>query len=344
MIFGAAWPAFASETTSSVAPAAAARQTVIHEVRTVHGEVFRGELIQADDTRIVLRSRAAGELTFPTAEVICTPPPLTNPAPPPPAWVAAAPADQVNTPTVAPAPVAAPTPSAAPATKPVAVAPAVEKGHWKNSAELGYSFQTSTVSKRDVYVRAETAYQASDRYRYNGMVKYIYGEQEGVKNSDRLEGLVAMRHDLAKRWLFRGDIAYRNDHLRALDLETTGLVGMQYVLFRHPRFRLTLGPGAGFRYRETDAAPLEGMRFNLDFVEELSWTITDRISLKQGASILYDTAQTDAYRLKNHSVLSARLTDRVRANLRYEYEFDRARPVGPSRVDQRLFTTIGVDF
>ena len=42
--------------------------------------------------------------------------------------------------------------------------------------------------------------------------------------------------------------------------------------------------------------------------------------------------------------LSARLTDRVRANLRYEYEFDRARPAGPSRVDQRLFTTLGVDF
>ena len=33
-----------------------------------------------------------------------------------------------------------------------------------------------------------------------------------------------------------------------------------------------------------------------------------------------------------------------RANLRYEYEFDRARPLGPSRVDQRLFTTLGVEF
>ena len=303
---------------------------LVHEVRTVDGEVFRGELIHADATRLVIRSKAAGELTFATAEVICTPPPLTEAVPPPPAWVAATP------PPVAPEPTPVP-----PAGPPATAAPA---GKWRRSAEAGYAFQESTVSKRDAYLRAEASYEASDRYRYNGLVKYIYGEQEGQKSSDRLEALAAMRHDLAKRWVFRGDLGYRNDHLRDLDLETTGLLGVQYLLFRHPRFRLSLGPGAGFRYRETDAGMLEGTRFNVDFVEDLSWTITERISLTQGASFLYDTAQSDAYRVRNNAALSARLTERVRANLRYEYEFDRARPVGPSRVDQRLFTTLGVEF
>lgn len=303
---------------------------LVHEVRTVDGEVFRGELIHADATRLVIRSKAAGELTFATGEVVCTPPPLTEAVPPPPAWVAATP------PPVAPEPT--PVPPAAP---PATAAPA---GKWRRSAEAGYAFQESTVSKRDAYLRAEASYEASDRYRYNGLVKYIYGEQEGQKSSDRLEALAAMRHDLAKRWVFRGDLGYRNDHLRDLDLETTGLLGVQYLLFRHPRFRLSLGPGAGFRYRETDAGMLEGTRFNVDFVEDLSWTITERISLTQGASFLYDTAQSDAYRVRNNAALSARLTERVRANLRYEYEFDRARPVGPSRVDQRLFTTLGVEF
>jgi putative salt-induced outer membrane protein YdiY len=300
----------------------------IHEIRTVDGEVFRGELVHADATRLVLRSKAAGELTFATAEVVCTPPPLTEAVPPPPAWVAATP------PPVAPEPT--PVPVVPPAAAP--------EGKWRRSAEAGYSFQESTVSKRDVYLRAEATYEASDRFRYNGLVKYIYGEQEDQKSSDRLEALAALRHDLAKRWVFRGDLGYRNDHLRDLDLETTGLVGVQYLLFRHPRFRLSLGPGTGFRYRETDLGLLQGTRFNVDFVEDLSWAITERISLTQGASFLYDTAQSDAYRVRNNAALGARLTERVRANLRYEYEFDRARPVGPSRVDQRLFTTLGVEF
>ena len=303
---------------------------LIHEIRTVDGEVFRGELVRADGAKLVLRSKAAGELTFAAAEVVCTPPPLVDAAPPPPAWVSATP------PPVAPEPT--PVPPAAP---PAAAAPA---GKWRRSAEAGYSFQESTVSKRDVYLRAEATYEASDRYRYNALVKYIYGEQEDEKNSDRLEALAAMRHDLARRWVFRGDLGYRNDHLRDLDLETTGLLGVQYLLFQHKRFRLSLGPGAGFRYRETDAGLLEGTRFNVDFVEDLSWTITERISLTQGASFLYDTAQSDAYRVRNNAALGARLTERLRANLRYEYEFDRARPVGPSRVDQRLFTTLGVEF
>ncbi len=303
---------------------------VIHEIRTADGEVFRGELVQADATRLVLRSKAAGELSFATADVICTPPPLLDAAVAPPAWVAATP------PPVAPEPT--PVPPVAP---PVAAAPA---GKWRRSAEAGYSFQESTVSKRDVYLRAEATYEASDRYRYNGLVKYIYGEQEGEKNSDRLEANAALRHDLAKRWVFRGDLGYRNDHLRDLDLETTGFLGVQYLLFRHPRFRISLGPGAGFRYRETDAGLLEGTRFNLDFVEDLTWTMTERISLTQGASFLYDTAEPEAYRVRNNVALGARLTDHLRANLRYEYEFDRARPVGPSRVDQRLFTTLGVEF
>lgn len=303
---------------------------LIHEIRTVDGEVFRGELLHADATRLVLRSKVAGELTFATSEVVCTPPPLVDAAATPPAWVAATP------PPVAPEPT--PVPPVAP---PAAAAPA---GKWRRSAEAGYSFQESTVSKRDVYLRAEATYEASDRYRYNGLVKYIYGEQEDQKSSDRLEALAALRHDLAKRWVFRGDLGYRNDHLRELDLETTGLLGVQYLLFQRPRFRLSLGPGAGFRYRETDAALLEGTRFNVDFVEDLSWTITERISLTQGASFLYDTAAPEAYRVRNNAALGARLTDRLRANLRYEYEFDRARPVGPSRVDQRLFTTLGIEF
>ena len=304
-------------------------EKIVHEIRTADGEVFRGELIKADANRLVLRSKAAGELTFVTADVLCTPPPLIDALPPAPAWAAATP------PPIAPEPTPLP---------PAVEAPAAPPGAWSRSLEAGYAFQSSTVSKRDVYLRAEAAYQAPDRYRYHGLVKYIYGEQAGEKNSDRLEANGAVRHDLAKRWVFRGDLGYRNDHLRDLDLETSGFLGVQYLLVNHPRFRLSLGPGAGFRYRETDAGMLEGARFNTDFVEEATWTLTDRISLTQGAAYLYDTAEPEAFRLRNNAALSARLTDHVRGNLRYEYELDHARPAGASRADQRIFTTVGVDF
>ncbi len=64
------------------APASAASPP--HEIRTAAGEVFRGELIHADATRLVLRSLAAGEITFATAEVVCLPPPFVEAPPPPP--------------------------------------------------------------------------------------------------------------------------------------------------------------------------------------------------------------------------------------------------------------------
>jgi putative salt-induced outer membrane protein YdiY len=326
----------------------------IHEIRTADGEVFRGELLEATPGRLVLRSKVAGELSFSPSEVVCLPPPMIEPAVALPAWVAAGPApDPTAKPaasapaaSTAPAAPAAPVASAVAEASPAPAVPAAKAapGRWRRSAEAGYAFQSSTVSKRDVYLRAETSYEAADRYRYHGLVKYVYGEQAGEKNSDRLEANAALRHDLATRWVFRGDLGYRNDHLRDLDLETSGFVGVQYLLFRHPRFRLSLGPGAGFRYRETDAGMLQGTRFNTDFVEEATWTITERISLTQNASFLYDTSEPKAYRVRNNAALSARLTERVRANLRYEYEFDRARPVGPSRVDQRIFTTLGVEF
>lgn len=322
---------------------------VIHEIRTADGEVFRGVLVQANEQRLVLRSKAAGEIVFVPTEVVCTPPPLLDPATSPPAWAAAEPA-----PAPAPVPAAPTAPEAkravepAPVTPapavPAAAAPALAPGAWTRSIEAGYAFQTATVSKRDVYLRAEATYQATDRYRYRGLVKYIYGEQSGQRNSDRVEANASLNHDLAKRWIFRGDLNYRNDQLRDLDLETSGFLGLQYVLFRHPKFRLSLGPGAGFRYRETDAGLLEGTRFNTDFVEDATWTITDRISVVHNFHFLYDTAEPEAYRVRNNAALSARVSEHVRVNLRYEHDFDRARPVGPSRVDQRLFTTLGFEF
>ncbi len=324
--WGQTWGHVATPATPAAASSPAA--TPLHEIRTAAGEIFRGELIHADATRLVLRSLAAGEITFATAEVVCLPPPLVEAPPPPPsAWAAAEPA-----------------PSAPPPPPSVTPEPALEPGRWKRALEAGFTSQISTVSRRDYYLRGEVIFQATDRYQYRALVKYIYGEQAGEKSIDRLEGLLALRHDLAARWLLRGELAYRNDHLRDLDLETSGMFGVQYVLVRHPRFRLTLGPGAGFRYRETDTGLLEGTRFNTDFVEEASWTITDRVSLTQGAAYVYDTDEPEAYRVKNHAALGARVTDRVRANLRYEYEYDRARPAGPSRVDQRVFTTLGVEF
>ncbi|MES2692416.1 MAG: DUF481 domain-containing protein, partial [Verrucomicrobiota bacterium] len=239
-----------------------------------------------------------------------------------------------------PPPAAATTTQAAPDLRPPG--PPKPRSRWTRLLEIGYALQASTVSKSDAYLRAELA-RITENYSYRLLGKYLYGEQQDIRNVDKTElGFIA-QHDLAGRWRLRNNLAYQNDQLRLLDLEITEVLGLNYALIRHRKFRFSGGPGLGFRYREPEIGKT-GYTFSADFSQEMRWELTNRISLAQSGSYLTDPNDTRNYRLRSSAVATGRLTEKVSINIRYEYEFDHARPVITDRTDQRVFTTLGYTF
>lgn len=304
-----------------------------HVLEIDNGERLLGELIGMVDDRVHFRSEMLGEIFVPAARAKVLPLAVEDAqgALQKPGWTRVAAPE--------PAPAKAPGPGkSAPASRP-ADTPARP---WRYLIELGYGFQSSTVMKSDAYLRGEVV-RASDEYSYKIYGKYLYGQQEHVRNVDKVETGFNAQHELAGRWHLRNDLAYQNDRLRLLDVEVTEVVGLSYEIFKLPQLQFSAGPGVGVRYREPEIGHT-GYTVSTDFSDELTWKLTDRIKLGHIGSFLADPRHPSNYRLRSAAVATGRISDQLSVNLRYEYEFDHARPVVVERVDQRVFTTLGYSF
>ena len=308
------------------------------QLRTADGEMFVGELISQNAEVIRFRSVLAGELIVPARGAMLSrrDPATAEPAAQTPGWVKTA-----TAPDLAAGGGAKPAGTSATVVAPAVAAP--KHSPWKFGLEGGLSYQDAAVGTRNIYALGEVMRETqTSKYRLFG--KYLYGEQASVKNTDKVAAGAGMRHVLAERWQFRGDGTYANDRLRDLDAEYTAMGGFFYKLFKSSLVELDAGPGAGLRYRETTLGMLEGMRWNYDFQLELKVVLTDRINFTSNGAILYDSDAPDAFRLKNTTALTIRLTEYLYGGLRYEYELDHASARTVNPVEQRYFTTLGVKF
>ena len=293
-----------------------------HILETASGERLVGALVSNDGTTIRFRSESLGEVTLPAnaAKVSSMLPASDGVAAQTPGWVKT-------------------TPPPAPPRLPNAPE---EPSPWKRMIEAGYSYQSSVVSRNDVYARGELVF-ARDAFNYRLWGKYLYGVQEDVNNVNKVEAGLAARHDISGRWIFRNDLNFQDDRLRMLDMELINTTGVSWLLCRGPRFRLSFGPGLAVRYREPTIGH-SGYTLDGDLSNEMSWKITERISITQQGSFLCNRDRLDEYRIRSTTVLTGRMTEQISLNVRHEYEFDHGRPVSVGRIDQRVFTTIGYTF
>ncbi len=309
-----------------------AAESPLQQLEFPNGEILRGTLLSTENDRWRFLSESLGEISVPIAKAKLKPSPSTTSA------------------SVTTAPSSAPDPSSATSTPPPLVlqptAPAkVEKtstSPWRRKLEAGYALQSSATLRNDIYFRAELERVKND-YTYRLFGKYLYGRQDGVRYVDRVETGMLVRHTFSDRLIVRHDLTYQNDRLRLLDADALAITGLGYRLVRRPEFTFTAGPGLGVRYREVDFAR-SGFALSGDFSTETAWKPTERFRFTHTASILAEVGRAAEFRLLSQAVATSMLTRDLSFNVRYEYEFDRGRPVRGGRIDQRVFSTLGYNF
>ena len=289
------------------------------------GEVLVGSVEREDETAYIFLSQTLGEVRVPKAgaHLIQLPPDKSEMAEQPPGWVKAKPL------TAAPGTAATP-----------------ELAKWKRSFEAGYSYQSrgSLVSSTATYLRSEISYERPEGS-VGVMGRYLYGSQNGERNTDKLDAGVKLRGNYADRVIVRDDFTYSYDRLKELSNEFSEIAGVNFVLLKFPRFTYSLGPGIAVQYAETDSDPGQtGYTVLGDFSHDLCWKISDRVSFTNNSGYLFRPSDTRDYRLRSYSALTGKITEQTSVNLRYEYEFEAIQPVANGRSDHRVFTTIGYSF
>lgn len=298
-----------------------------HRLELANGEVLVGSVVAEEETAVVFRSETWGEVRVPKAgsrlSVIAAE--SAEPVAQAPGWVKAASSE--------PPPVEA-VPAAAPES-PV---------KWRRALEAGYTYQStgSLVSTHSVYTRAELTRETP-----TGLAtlegRYLYGEQNSVRNTDKAEAAFRVREKIKGRLNVRNSFSYSFDNLKDLSNQFENVVGLSYELFKSPRFYYAIGPGFAVQYAEP-ALGEDGFKYLADVSHEFKWQIVPRVSLGNISSVLFRPDDTDDHRFRSNSVLSGQITDQVSVNLRYEYEYEAIRPVASGRSDNRVFTTLGYVF
>ncbi|HSH96124.1 MAG TPA: DUF481 domain-containing protein [Roseimicrobium sp.] len=308
-----------------------------HRLQLPNGEVLVGEVVAEEDAVIVFRSQTWGELRVPKAgthlDVIAAT--SAEPVAQAPGWVKVQPA---------PAPVSAPAPVVTPGPAPAAAVPPPPAVKWKKSIEAGYTYQSrgNLVSTNSTYARGEVSRETS-----TGLASlsacYLYGDQNSVRNTDKLDVNFKVREQFRGRLDTRNDLSYSYDYLKDVAHQFQDVLGLSYTIFKTERMRYSIGPGIAVQYAQA-AQGDTGVRVLGNVSHEFFWQIVDRVTFQNNTAYLCSFQDTRDYRLQSSSVLSGQITEHVSVNLRYEYEFEAILPVASGRSDHRVFTTLGYTF
>jgi putative salt-induced outer membrane protein YdiY len=288
-----------------------------------NGEILVGSLVSQNDEAIVFKSDSFGTISLPAssgAKVEPGAPESAEPAAQTPGWVAA------QTPPPPPPPVPDP------------------KAQWERSIEAGYSFQArgQNLDSQTAYIRAEIIRKlGNNSIQIYG--KYLYGEQDGAQNADKLDAGVNLRYGFSRFMLVRNDFSYSFDRLKELSNQFEDVLGLSFYLIDGEKFKLHIGPGIASQYAEPELGR-NGWKFLVNVSQNLFWAISDNVSFVQDSSYLFDPKDWTNYRLRLNCALKCMVSGNVSVNLRYEYEFEAIRPVAEGRSDHRVYTTLGYKF
>jgi len=314
---------------------AAESPVLLQKLELPDGEVLIGSLASQDETTYVFDSQILGEVHVKKegAHLGALVPAGAELVENPPVWAQAHAAP--SAPVSVTAPVVAKAESAKPAPPPV---------KWKRSFEAGYSYQASgnQVSNTSTYVRTEIV-RESPGSSIGLMARYMFGEQNSQRNTDKFDSDLKFNFDYANRVVLRNDFSYSYDRLQQLSNEFEENAGLNVLLAKNPRFRYSVGPGVAVQYAET-MDHTNSYKVLGDVSQDFSWQISERVTLTNTASYLYRPGFWADYRLRANSALIGKISAHATLNLRYEYEFEALRPVANGRTDNRVFTTLGYTF
>lgn len=301
-----------------------------HRLELANGEVLVGAVVAEEETVVVFRSQTWGEVRVPKvgSKLTVIAAETAEPVAQAPGWVK----------TAEPAPAAPPPVVATPAAAPES------RVKWRRAIEAGYTYQSTgnQVSTHSTYARAEITRETP-----TGLAalegRYLYGEQNSVRNTDKAEVAFRVREKIKDRLNVRNTFSYSFDRLKDLSNQFEEVLGLSYEVFKSPKLFYAIGPGLAVQYAEP-ARGQDGFKYLGDVSHEFKWQIVPRVSISNISSVLFRPDELEDHRFRSNSVLSGQITDQVSVNLRYEYEYEAIRPVAAGRSDNRVFTTLGYVF
>ncbi len=320
-----------------------------------NGDRISGELTAEDDSKVTVRSPVVGKLRIAKSEI------SRRERPQAPAPVAAPPSAAV--PVVAAAKTATPAPAGKPAASVAAAPAAVPAGklpggiaryvpgwtrpfltNWHGNVQLGMDLGFGTTDRQTFYVNGSASH-AWNRVRNLADFHVAYGSLNGVQSANRMDGSLKTDLDLGRsRRLYvynQGGTGY--DEIRHVALEFHEGAGLGYKILQRPKLILNGEMGMQYEHQTYLNTP-ERSFVSLRFGENLTWKVSDKLSVNQRLAYTPDIGDFGEFRVRFDLGVSYPLFKRVTLNLNVIEQYDAKPPRGVDKNDLQVQSTLGITF
>jgi len=202
-------------------------------------------------------------------------------------------------------------------------------------------------------------------------VDYIYGEQDGIENKNRLDSKLNYDHSFTESFGFNYLVGYKDDKFSGFDYQFYTGPGVKYTAIKGKVHNLTLQSNILYSLDQqtdkyySDAAltvetpypyvPVRGAfkdpnsgqssDYSAFFIQgDYSWQITDATKFVQMLSYRVDMGDTDIYFMNSKTGVESKFSDILSMGLNYKINYVNQAPAGNVNTDKTFMVSLIIDY
>lgn len=230
----------------------------------------------------------------------------------------------------------------------VAAAPATNRPprRWKTDIQMGLDFTYGLRSRQLYYGRARLDYKnpyvrdPRQSFRNTADALLEYGETDGYRSANRMDGGVDTQFDLSPRFYTYNIARGGYDQIRKVDLQYEVGPGLGHHLIQTASFNANISTGINY-LRRLHADGSENENLFARVAEDFRWQISSRLTFDQKLEYFFGDEQSHA---RFEAGLRFQLLQNVSLNLTVLDLYDTRPAENVTRNELRIRSSLGVNF
>lgn len=213
---------------------------------------------------------------------------------------------------------------------------------WTGRIDFGYTWQSGRAEKSELSLRAQADRDVeSDEYR--ALAEFLYGELEGVRNTQRFTSSFRWRRDISERVFTQTLTLYESDRIRDIRNRVEQNLGIGYRYLQSERLEGSVVPGFTLQYTDEEGVD-DRWSYLASVSQDLIWRINDAYRFEEDVNVLIDPADTDDYIVRFNAGIVGTVTESINLSIRYQLLFENQVRPGVEKTDQRVIAAVGYSF
>ncbi len=212
---------------------------------------------------------------------------------------------------------------------------------WSSTASLGLSLAEGNADNFNLTIAADSAYREENQELFLAGA-YTFSEDSGETSTDALRASAQYNRLVSDRVYYGSGVSFLRDDIADIAYRVTPTVIAGYYLVKNDEMTLSFEAGPAFTFEETGGVTDD--YFSIIAAEKFSWEISDRMTLKQSLTAVFDPSDSENYTLLGDIFLDTDITSNLAWRISAGWAYDNQPALGRGRDDTTVTSGITVKF